>query len=88
MTEEAFRAVDHCTWIKSSHSGGSGGDCVEVAPAWTKSSYSGGSGGNCLEATATPTLLHVRDSKLPNLPILTFQATHWAALTNFLRHDA
>lgn len=36
-------------WRKSSHSGGSGGECIEVAHAWHKSSYSGASGGNCVE---------------------------------------
>ncbi len=36
------------TWHKSSYSGGSGGDCVEVA-TWRKSTYSGPSGGDCLE---------------------------------------
>ncbi|MFI5525843.1 DUF397 domain-containing protein [Streptomyces platensis] len=35
-------------WRKSSYSGGSGGNCLEIA-TWTKSSYSGGDGGNCLE---------------------------------------
>ncbi|MFF3258968.1 DUF397 domain-containing protein [Streptomyces sp. NPDC002932] len=35
-------------WRKSSYSGGSGGDCVEIA-TWRKSSYSGGDGGDCLE---------------------------------------
>ncbi|REK90100.1 DUF397 domain-containing protein [Streptomyces inhibens] len=35
-------------WRKSSFSGASGGDCLEVA-TWRKSSYSGGDGGNCLE---------------------------------------
>jgi Domain of unknown function (DUF397) len=40
-------------WRKSSHSGGSGGECVEIAsvPSWRKSSHSGGSGGNCVEVT-------------------------------------
>jgi hypothetical protein len=36
-------------WRKSSRSGGSGGNCVEVAPLWRKSSRSGGSGGECVE---------------------------------------
>ncbi|WP_406184405.1 DUF397 domain-containing protein [Streptomyces sp. NBC_01006] len=36
-------------WFKSSYSGGSGGECVEVALDWSKSSYSGGSGGDCVE---------------------------------------
>ncbi|MEW1724913.1 DUF397 domain-containing protein [Streptomyces sp. NPDC093109] len=43
------------TWHKSTYSGGSGGDCLEVArdfpgaATWHKSTYSGGDGGNCLE---------------------------------------
>ncbi|MEV5950240.1 DUF397 domain-containing protein [Streptomyces sp. NPDC051993] len=36
------------TWHKSSYSGASGGDCLEVA-RWHKSSYSDASGGDCLE---------------------------------------
>lgn len=35
-------------WQKSSYSGASGGDCLEIA-RWQKSSHSGGSGGDCLE---------------------------------------
>ncbi|MEU5211950.1 DUF397 domain-containing protein [Streptomyces sp. NPDC020742] len=35
-------------WRKSSYSGGSGGNCLEIA-TWQKSSYSGASGGDCLE---------------------------------------
>ena len=35
-------------WRKSTNSGTSGGDCVEVA-TWRKSTYSGTSGGNCVE---------------------------------------
>jgi hypothetical protein len=36
-------------WRKSSHSGGQGGNCVEVAAQWRKSSRSGGQGGDCVE---------------------------------------
>jgi hypothetical protein len=35
-------------WRKSSYSGGSGTNCVEVA-MWRKASYSGSSGSNCVE---------------------------------------
>jgi Domain of unknown function (DUF397) len=42
-------------WRKSTHSGGSGGACVEVGSTpWRKSTYSGGSGGNCVEIGSTP----------------------------------
>lgn len=36
------------TWHKSTYSGPSGGDCLEMA-TWHKSTYSGGDGGDCLE---------------------------------------
>lgn len=53
------------TWHKSSYSGGSGGECLEIA-RWRKSTYSGGGGNDCLEvADAHPTLVPVRDSKTP-----------------------
>jgi hypothetical protein len=35
-------------WRKSSHSGHSGGDCIEVA-TWQKSSHSTNTGGDCVE---------------------------------------
>ncbi|MGW3934626.1 DUF397 domain-containing protein [Streptomyces phaeochromogenes] len=74
-------------WFKSSHSGGEG-ECVEVAMQWTKSSYSG-SEGECLEiaitqtAPATPTTIHIRDSKTPTAPTLSVTPTTWSA---FLPH--
>jgi len=36
------------TWHKSSYSGASGGNCLEMA-TWRTSSYSGASGGDCVE---------------------------------------
>ncbi|MFI6288903.1 DUF397 domain-containing protein [Streptomyces sp. NPDC051018] len=47
-------SLSTATWIKSSHSGDNGGDCVEVAAGyavepWIKSSYSGPNGGDCVE---------------------------------------
>ncbi|MGW4158076.1 DUF397 domain-containing protein [Streptomyces sp. NPDC004788] len=64
-------------WVKSSFSGGSGGDCVEVA-TWRKSSYSGGDGGNCLEVSDDhPGIVPVRDSKNPDGPKLVFRAAAW-----------
>jgi hypothetical protein len=42
-------------WRKSTYSGASGGDCVEVGCIpWRKSSYSGGSEGACVEVGSTP----------------------------------
>ncbi|MEU3050631.1 DUF397 domain-containing protein [Streptomyces sp. NPDC006984] len=67
-------------WSTSSYSGGSGGNCVEVALAWRKSSHSGGEGGNCLEvAEGHPGIVPVRDSKAPDGPKLVFGADAWSA---------
>ncbi|MPY53088.1 DUF397 domain-containing protein [Streptomyces acidicola] len=78
-------------WRKSSYSGGSSDNCVEVTdPAtyatWRKSSYSGGSGGSCLEVTdaALPTHIPVRDSKNPTGPALVFPAPAWQAFVTSL----
>ncbi|MET9495576.1 DUF397 domain-containing protein [Streptomyces sp. NPDC006552] len=79
------------TWHKSTYSGGSGGECLEVATdfpgaAWHKSSYSAGDGGNCLEVTTdAPGLVPVRDSKNPAGPALVLQAETWSAFIADLR---
>ncbi|GAA4184396.1 DUF397 domain-containing protein [Streptosporangium oxazolinicum] len=66
------------TWKKSSLSGDSGGNCVEVA--WKKSSLSGGSGGNCVEVAGNfPEAVAVRDSKNPAGPALVFTPGEWSA---------
>jgi hypothetical protein len=51
---------------------------------WQKSSYSG-DGSNCVEIATTPTTIHIRDSKTPTGPHLTFPPTTWA---DFLSHAA
>ncbi|WP_326659186.1 MULTISPECIES: DUF397 domain-containing protein [unclassified Streptomyces] len=67
------------TWHKSSYSGGSGGDCLEVA-TWRKSTYSGGDGGDCLEVLdGVPEIVPVRDSKVTDGPALMFRPAAWAA---------
>jgi hypothetical protein len=45
-----MEGTDHpvITWRKSTHSGGNGGNCVEVG-TWRKSTYSGGNGSDCVE---------------------------------------
>ena len=46
---------------------------------WRKSSYSDGGGTNCLEiADNCPGTVPVRDSKVPNGPILVFGTSPWA----------
>ncbi|KJY35558.1 DUF397 domain-containing protein [Streptomyces sp. NRRL S-495] len=67
-------------WFKSSHSGGEGGDCVEV---WFKSSHSGGEGGNCVEVAETTESVLVRDSKDKSGPRLAFSPTAWRSFVEF-----
>lgn len=49
------------------------------ALAWTKSSYSSNDGPDCVEVAVTPGAVHVRDSKDPDGPTLTFTPESWAA---------
>ena len=70
-------------WRKSSYSGSQGGDCVEVGYAWRKSTHSSEQGGNCVEVAAHPRAVHVRDSKDPEGPCLTFAPDAWSAFTAF-----
>ncbi|MCJ0874171.1 DUF397 domain-containing protein [Streptomyces sp. AP-93] len=50
---------------------------------WFKSSYSGSDGGNCVEVATCATQVHVRDSKVPNGPVLDLTPTAWATLTEW-----
>ncbi|WUW22567.1 DUF397 domain-containing protein [Streptomyces sp. NBC_01463] len=76
------------TWHKSSHSGASGGDCVEMA-TWRKSTYSDGSGGNCLEVLdGVPAIVPVRDSKATDGPALVFRAAAWSTFVAGLKRSA
>jgi Domain of unknown function (DUF397) len=70
-------------WRKSTHSGSAGGECVEVAADWHKSTYSDGGGGDCVEVANCPRAVHVRDSKNPDGPSLTFGAAAWTAFLTF-----
>ncbi|WP_225848693.1 DUF397 domain-containing protein [Streptomyces sp. HPF1205] len=70
-------------WRKSSYSSEDGGNCVEIAFDWHKSSYSSEDGGACVEVAAHPGAVHVRDSKVPEGPTLTFDPTQWTAFTAF-----
>jgi hypothetical protein len=67
------------TWFKSSYSGAEGGQCIEVALDWRKSSHSGAEGGACVEVAACPQAIHIRDSKDPQGPTLTFTPDAWAS---------
>lgn len=52
---------------------------------WVKSSYSSNEGPECVEVASSPGTVHVRDSKDPEGPQLTFGPAEWSA---FLTHAA
>ncbi|MFJ6482197.1 DUF397 domain-containing protein [Streptomyces sp. NPDC091682] len=84
MTSTPEYDLSAATWLKSSYSGGSGGDCLEMA-TWRKSTYSDGTGGDCLEvADGHPHLVPVRDSKQPEGPHVVFHAQAWARFVGSL----
>lgn len=70
-------------WFKSSHSGSSGDDCIEVALSWHKSSHSSGQSGDCVEVAACPEVVHVRDSKDKEGPQLAFSPAEWATFVAY-----
>ena len=74
-------------WRKSTYSGASGGDCVEVGSIpWRKSTYSGGSGGNCVEAGTAVGMVLVRDTRNNgDGPVLRVSATDWKRLTTAIK---
>ncbi|MFV0136184.1 DUF397 domain-containing protein [Streptomyces sp. HMX87] len=76
-------STSELAWFKSSYSGGSGDDCVEVALAWHKSSYSSSGSGDCVEIATCPRTVHVRDSKDKQGPQLALSPTAW---DDFLTH--
>jgi len=52
------------------------------AARWRKSTYSNGTGGECLEvADGVTGIVPVRDSKVPNGPVLLLPAPAWSAFT-------
>ncbi|ROQ32237.1 uncharacterized protein DUF397 [Streptomyces sp. PanSC19] len=53
---------------------------------WFKSSYSNGEGGNCVEVLDNvPDLVPVRDSKVPDGPVLVVAAAAWSAFVSGLK---
>jgi hypothetical protein len=58
-------------WVKSSYSGGDGGNCIEWAP--THAAVNG--------------LVPVRDSKNPEGPSLGFTPDAWTAFVSAVRND-
>ncbi|MHB9861365.1 DUF397 domain-containing protein [Streptomyces sp. YIM S03343] len=49
---------------------------------WRKSTHSP-DGSNCVEIAATPTTIHIRDSKTPASPHLTFPLTGWSDFVTY-----
>jgi len=71
--------LDRAVWRKSSHSTGSGGDCVEAAAVWRTSSHSTGSGGDCVAVASRPAgTVAVRDSKDRGGPELAVSDREWS----------
>ncbi|MFH9142843.1 DUF397 domain-containing protein [Streptomyces albus] len=77
------RAAD---WCKSSHSNPDGGECLEVSDAsvraasWRTSTHSNQDGGECLEVSDDfAPVVPVRDSKVPDGPVLVFGADGWVS---------
>jgi hypothetical protein len=74
-------------WRKSTYSGQSGGNCVEVAN-WRKTSYSGAQGGNCVEVADTTRRVLVRDTKTNGRgPVLRFTPDAWRKFTGELKRS-
>lgn len=72
-------------WFKSSYSGDSSGQCLEVALDWRKSTHSGDDSGQCVEVATCPTTIHVRDSKNTPGPQLALTPTAWTEFVAFTR---
>ena len=67
-------------WRKSSYSGTSGGNCVEIGQSWRKSTYSGTSGNSCVEVGQASGVV-IRDTTDREGPALAFPAAAWRAFT-------
>lgn len=76
--------VDSTEWRKSSYSGGSGGNCVEVG-TWRASSHSGPPRGNCVEVGDQDRVVLVRDTRDRDGGGLAFGPAAWRAFTGALQ---
>jgi uncharacterized protein DUF397 len=61
-------------WVKSSHSDGSGGNCLEFSPTFTR--------------RHPHPIVPVRDSKTPHAPALVFPAPDWTGFLTALKSGA
>jgi hypothetical protein len=86
---QSSQGLTEARWRKSSHSGDTGGECVECAPlgtaSWRKSSYSGGTGGDCVEVADLTPHIAIRDSKNPGAGVLTVAPGTFAAFVAGVR---
>jgi hypothetical protein len=56
------------------------------AAAWRKSSYSDGQGGSCVEvADGFPSVVPVRDSKIPESPAILVRNADWSAFVTAVK---
>jgi len=92
--------TSNVSWRKSSYSGGSGGNCIEVGsgqdvivvrdtkdrPRWRKSTYSGSNGGDCTEVADYDSRVLVRDTKDRTGPVLAFSPDVWRRFTERLKN--
>lgn len=78
-------SVNGALWRKSSYSGSSGSNCVEVA-TWRKATYSSSSGSDCVEAgVAEAGRVLVRDTTDRDGALLSVSADAWASFTSSLK---
>lgn len=87
-TPNATNGSGTLMWFKSSYSGNAGGDCVEISYDWRKSSHSGNEGGQCVEVAEHARLIHVRDSKDPNGPMIDVTPASWVDFVRFAADHA
>ncbi|WP_084956082.1 DUF397 domain-containing protein [Thermoactinospora rubra] len=58
---------------------------AEISPIWVKSTFSHMTG-DCVEILRADSLVHVRDSKDPSGPVLTFSHGEWRAFLAGVRN--
>ena len=78
--------LTHAHWRKSSYSSANG-QCVEVAkvPAQLRKSSHSSANGACVVIAHLPEVIAVRDSKIPDGPMLMVSAHEWRSFTKQLK---